>query len=86
MLPVPFPAAEPPGAARRRWSEVGTNAVLSFLKSRNCASAETVAVDGGATGRDGRGAWGQRYEILKFERTELPRAAGKIPGVEVGGC
>jgi hypothetical protein len=29
---------------------------------------------------------GQRYEILKFERTELPRAAGKSPEVEVGGC
>jgi hypothetical protein len=54
MLPAPLPEPAPPGAARRRWSEVGTNTVLSFLKSRNCASADTVAVDG--AGEAGRGA------------------------------
>jgi hypothetical protein len=34
------------------------NAVLSFLRSRNCASADTVAVDAtGAAGGGGREAW-----------------------------
>ena len=73
----------PPAFARLRWSEVGTNAVLSFLKSRNCASADTVAdaetaADGLGGSDDGAACAGARDP--EFCAIGAGPCRGKKPG------
>ncbi|KAI0308371.1 hypothetical protein B0F90DRAFT_1665185 [Multifurca ochricompacta] len=76
-------APPPPGAARLRWREAGTKAVLSFLKSRNCASADTIAVaadgpvDGGGGGGGSSTLWARDPELCEIGAG--PRR-GKKPG------
>jgi hypothetical protein len=78
-FPTPLPAA-----ARLRWSEVGTNAVLTFLKSRNCASAGADASAG--TAADGLGGRDDGAACAGVRNPEFCAiGAGPLRGKKPGG-